>query len=237
MLFRWGCAHETTAVRAYLKNQKHHNNLTVAEAGFTVDLQNPFFGASTDGRVQCSCCKHKVILEVKCPFCVKSQSLQEAAEKNANFCLQIDQETGQMTLKKNHAYYFQVQGQLLATKADYCDFIVWSPNNKLHVQRIAPDVAFIADIQQKLHEFIIHSLLPELLAKWTTRQCSNIGSEPSVHVESWCYCRKGEEGEMVRCGGSECEVRLFHLRCTRLTRVPKRKWLCQNCSARKRSHV
>ncbi|KAK3884698.1 hypothetical protein Pcinc_011018 [Petrolisthes cinctipes] len=116
---RWGCEHEKDAVKAYIQDQKHHTQLTIAEGGFTVDLQNPFFGASTDGRVQCSCCNHRVILE----------------------------------------------------------------------------------------------------------------------KEAWCYCRKGEEGDMVLCSNKECKVRLFHLRCTRLTKVPKRKWLCKICSAKKRSLI
>ncbi|KAK3889998.1 hypothetical protein Pcinc_006047 [Petrolisthes cinctipes] len=55
--------------------------------------------------------------------------------------------------------------------------------------------------------------------------------------EAWCYCRKGEEGDMVLCCNKECKVRLFHLRCPRLTKVPKRKWLCKICSAKKRSLI
>ncbi|KAK3880823.1 hypothetical protein Pcinc_014710 [Petrolisthes cinctipes] len=116
---RWGCEHEKDAVKAYIQDQKHHTQLTIAEGSFTVDLQNPFFGASTDVRVQCSCCNHRVILE----------------------------------------------------------------------------------------------------------------------KEAWCYCRKGEEGDMVLCSNKEFKVRLFHHKCTRLTKVPKRKWLCKICSAKKRSLI
>jgi len=35
-----------------------------------------------------------------------------------------------LILKKNHQYYFQVQGQLHITKINVCYFVVWTPKGK-----------------------------------------------------------------------------------------------------------
>ena len=55
------------------------------------------------------------LLEAKCSYSVftKSWTCKEAATRDSNFCLQ---DCGsQLRLKRDHPYYYQVQGQLAAT--------------------------------------------------------------------------------------------------------------------------
>lgn len=72
----------------------------------------------------CSCCGAG-ILEVKCPFCVKDMTVTDAVNSLKGFCLEKD-ENGNMRLKRDHAYFYQVQLQLFVTKKSYCDFILWT---------------------------------------------------------------------------------------------------------------
>ncbi len=37
---------------------------------------------------------------------------------------------GNLTLKKNHKYYFQVQGGMAATGTQVCDFVVYTMNTE-----------------------------------------------------------------------------------------------------------
>jgi hypothetical protein len=46
---RWGCEHEKDALDVYsAKAKQHHANLSVTPAGFVIDLNKPFIGASPD---------------------------------------------------------------------------------------------------------------------------------------------------------------------------------------------
>lgn len=67
-------------------------------------------GARPDGIVQCDCCGIGV-LEVKCPFLCADKSIQSVAIENRNFFLHEDDE-GMLTLKQNHAYFYQVQMEM-----------------------------------------------------------------------------------------------------------------------------
>ena len=48
----------------------------------------------------------------------------DAANNNTGFCLEV--RDGELTLKKRHAYYAQVQAQMLVCGKELCDFVVWT---------------------------------------------------------------------------------------------------------------
>ncbi|XP_076308585.1 uncharacterized protein LOC143224004 [Tachypleus tridentatus] len=104
---RWGC-------------KTQHQQLKVVDSGLHIIPQYPYLGATSDGLVECLCCR-KGVLEIKCPHCKRGKSLNEAAE-DGQFCL--ERIGDKFSLKKNHAYYYQVQGQMLLTGVNYCDFVV-----------------------------------------------------------------------------------------------------------------
>ena len=54
------------------------------------------------------------------------------------------------------------------TGADYCDFVVWSPNEFI-VLRISPDAEFIAQAIDKVTNFFKLGVLPVLVGKWYTK--------------------------------------------------------------------
>ena len=56
---------------------------------------------------------------------------------------------GHCKLKRNHAYFAQVQGQMGVSGASWCDFIVYTKKG-ISVERIAFDPAYWAELRQKL---------------------------------------------------------------------------------------
>ena len=62
---KWRCQHEQDALKEYkIKSAHHHDRFTVSQAGFFISKDYPYFGASPDSMVSCSCCGQG-ICEVK----------------------------------------------------------------------------------------------------------------------------------------------------------------------------
>ena len=78
-------------------------------------------------------------------------------------------EAGHLELKDNHQYFYQVQLQTKLCNASYCDFVVWSKNQGIIVQRLFPDAEFINRALQQVENFIKHGILPELVGNWYTK--------------------------------------------------------------------
>ena len=53
--------------------------------------------------------------------------------------------------------------------ASYCDFVVWSKNQGILVQRLFPDAEFINRALQQVENFIKRGVLPELVGNWYTK--------------------------------------------------------------------
>ena len=73
---------------------------------------------------------------------------------------------------------------------------------ELFIQRIYLDEPFITISLEKCKEFIKVGVLPELVAKFYSRE--PISSKSSAlgttdNNELWCYCRGEESGEMFGC--------------------------------------
>ena len=52
-------------------------------------------------------------------------------------------------LKRAHAYYTQVQGQMGCTGAQWCDFVVYTKKG-MSIERIAFDRGYWVELQEKL---------------------------------------------------------------------------------------
>ena len=236
---QYGCDHENVAREKFItEHSKIHESFFVIKCGLILHPSYPFFGASPDGIVNCSCCGAGT-LEIKCPFRCRHQSFEEAAE-NHSFCL--EKENGTLKLKNDHAYYYQIQLQMKICQVQYCDFVVWKEED-MFVQRIPIDMEFIDDAMENVQPFTKLAILPELVGKWFTGQ--NVAPLPEVtkedqlnpnetcsSTEVWCYCKKGEDhGDMIGCDNKQCQIQWFHLSCLKLTitLVPKGKWYCPDC--------
>ncbi|KAG8177206.1 hypothetical protein JTE90_010779 [Oedothorax gibbosus] len=166
---QWGCTHEGTARKAYLKSSmEKHLNFNVSTAGFFINPEYPQFGASPDGIVECDCCGEGC-LEIKCPFCIRDCTKEQLYDKeNCMECI-----NGQFSLKRTHAYYYQVQAQLHIVNRQYCDFVLWT-NNTMLTERISKDDDFWRQNVPIATSFFRLVLLPELMAKYFTRATESL---------------------------------------------------------------
>ena len=92
------------------------------------------------------------IVEIKCPYTARDYTIKEALDKLDNFCLQMDSTTRLLCLKKDHEYYAQVQGQLMVTGCDSCDFVVYTKKD-IHANRLLPDIKFMESMLTNLADF------------------------------------------------------------------------------------
>lgn len=141
----YGKRHETNAKAKYLQiyNDRHFH-----ECGFVVNKLFKFLGATPDGKL----CDNgnSGVVEIKCPFSARNMTIQTACDEITNFYIEtID---GKMRLRRDHEYYAQVQGQLMITGSDFCEFIVFTQCD-LYTERILPDITFMKDMLDKLCVF------------------------------------------------------------------------------------
>ncbi len=133
----WGCKHEASAISRYETQMKVlHADFKVANSGLILNGQWPFFGATPDSKISCTCCGTGYV-EVKCPYCHRGESI-ECAVEDKKFCLQKKPD-GNLQLDRSHSYYYQVQTQLFVGNVDYCDFCVCTfshGQNNLYIERI-----------------------------------------------------------------------------------------------------
>ena len=238
---RYGCEHERKAISCY-QRQTLHQQLQIKPAGLMLFLQKSCFGASPDSFLECACCGPGV-LEVKCPYCLKDESFDAVSKKKSSFCLQKSTD-GKLTLKKDHPYYYQCQMQILVTSRQYCDFVVWAGDDKLHIETIKLERSFIEHQIKKAEELFWLAIVPELLGKWYSRDHTKLPEPPKdVDVTSdfpenddgtWCYCQEVKGGSMIKCENPSCPFKWFHMSCLRMKKAPKTRWFCPSCHFSKR---
>ena len=84
-----------------------------------------------------------------------------------NFCLEnVD---GSLLLKRNHAYYYQIQLQMKICEVEYCDFVFWGDESVFY-ERILIYTEFIDNAIEEAQPFIKLALLPKLVGKWFSGQ-------------------------------------------------------------------
>ena len=218
----WGCQHKKVARNLYETSMiEVHQDFKVNDSGLHISLDHPFIGASLDGYVSCVCCGEEC-LEIKCPYSNKDQFIFEAAE-NKKFCLETN--GSEYCLSRKHPYYCQVQIQLNVCKKDYCDFYVWTEKD-YHIEHIYPDAEFWSTCVRKSSQFLKLCLLPELVGKFYSRNASIIKSTSTCDEQEmkYCYCKKGEYGDMIECDNTNCPCQQFHYECIGLKSAPKEKW-------------
>ncbi|XP_057296778.1 uncharacterized protein LOC130625692 [Hydractinia symbiolongicarpus] len=215
---RYGKRMENRARSVYEQHVKqHHVDLQVVTTGLHIDPNFPYLAASPDGLVKCKC-HGQSLVEIKCPFKYKKSLKLWRNDKNCP----IDK-AGKF--KKNHAYYFQVQHQMLVTKMNYCDFFVFSQGkqeNDTFLIRVTKNEPFCRKLREKLAIVFEKVLLPELV----TRK-----SDPKLLNEEkvYCICRRPSFPPMIGCDNlGSCDIEWFHYSCVKITRAPK-TWLCSTC--------
>ncbi|XP_033097192.1 uncharacterized protein LOC117101339 [Anneissia japonica] len=118
------------------------------ECGFVINKEFTFLGATPDVIV---CSNSKCgLLEIKCPYSARNMSISQACADITGFYLKHS-ENG-IALDRRHNYYAQVQGQLMITGCNFCEFVVYTQKD-LYIERITPDIQFMAIMLEKLADF------------------------------------------------------------------------------------
>ena len=152
----WGKTHEEDGLKEYQQTLKeNHQSLQVQKTGLRISLQNPFLGASPDGKVVCDCHPPKLI-EVKCPYTLREMCEKDAANSKG---FPIDDDG---KVKHNHRYYTQIQMQLYVWDMEQCDLVIWTPQ-WIKVATVVKDSTFIEDMVSTCKIFFEQHLLPLLL--------------------------------------------------------------------------
>ena len=128
---QWGIDNEKNALERY----EAETGYKVIETGLWL-FPDGNLAASPDGLVadRKDPTVHIGIVEVKCPYRLKNEKPNEVRP----WYYQLEYLDQNNKLRKSHDYYHQIQAQLVATKMDWCDFVVSSPYNLL-IQRIYID--------------------------------------------------------------------------------------------------
>jgi len=158
---RWGRSHERAALLTYENfSKKKHEQFNVKNSGLHVNSKYPHLGSSPDGMVSCKCCGLGLV-EIKCPFTWRCKEPSEACT-DPNFSCVLDD--GKLKLKRNHNYFYQVQGQMALCNRSYCDFFVWTLRG-FEYERIYFDPNFWNMCIVKLNSFYLSAMIPELFCE------------------------------------------------------------------------
>lgn len=166
---KWGRTHEPAARRCYYNiMRKTHPGIEVKKSGLHLYNDAPYLGASPDGIVTCPHCaedEKEGLLEVKCPSVHRNKTPEEECLQDTCFCRVVN---GQITLKREHNYYFQVQGQMAVTGRKWCDFFVWTLKGQ-SIERIHFDEDLWNKVMSKLTHFYVSAVVPELFTERVKR--------------------------------------------------------------------
>lgn len=151
---------------------------------------------------------------------------------------------GDLSLLRDHAYYYQVQAQLNVCKLPYCDFVVWIEIG-IAVERITVDVFSYVTVMEgtifhlwhaaRDHWKVVHEetiadhsgVVP--LPSSTTTHAPDTDEQSEDYTKTWCYCSQPSYGTMIQCDNSECNICWFHCDCLRIRSPPKGQWYCPAC--------
>lgn len=173
---KYGIENEQAAIEKLAESL----NLKIEKCGLFVDEELPYLAASPDGLIG-----DDGIVEVKCPLSGSTLTPAEVINKKiglvGNMFLR-NKINGDLTVRKKHRYYYQVQGQLHITKREYCIFAVWTPQDIITVEIKKDDDFWRNQMEEKLTKFYMNCLLPELLD--SRRKRSMPIREPSYIIEA-----------------------------------------------------
>lgn len=226
----WGLANEENALREYFNQVSHtHSNFSLSNSGFVINTAYPHLGSTPDGIVKCDCCGEGTV-EVKCPYRFKDVHPCDIDIKS--FFLQKHMEAHSVcknALRKEHKYFYQIQGQMGICAYKYCDFICFT-NAGIHVERVLFDQEFFNELESKLTRFFKKCIMPEVLTQSLKHGSSKLSKRDVI-----CFCgQDNRQGAMVTCDSDHCVTKVFHMKCVGLKVAPKTKWYCLTCRPAKR---
>ena len=149
-----GIEHEDRAKLIYIKKMKKQlkPNIQVYESGLIVNPTFPYLGASPDGKVvDKSVDEPYGLLEIKCPFKYRKKCPAAASDETDFFLEKCGDD--RLRLKRDHIYFYQIQGLMAIAGLTWCDFVVYTLTG-MHVERVNFNSTLLKDTMfPKLSDF------------------------------------------------------------------------------------
>lgn len=163
-----GKKYEPIALQQYEKYMfSTRKQISVLKSGLVVSIGLPFLAASPDGKViDKGCIEPYGLVEVKCPSTKFLVTPLEACSDERFFAENIN---GKPKLKRNHPYYYQVQGQLAVTRANWCDFVIYTCMG-MNIERIEFASQFWSTVEEKLKAYYFNHFLGPAAAEFSKDQ-------------------------------------------------------------------
>lgn len=160
---KYGLDMETTVVKDF--KELSGPQVKVFKCGLLIHPDIYWMGCSPDGVIYDPNENPSVgILEIKRLFSMKGKSVEECLELKRDICIHRNQ-NGEIGLKHNHKYYFQLQGLMGISGLLWSKFCIHSKegSENLFVQKIKFDPGAFHKITAKVHELYFSHCLPYLL--------------------------------------------------------------------------
>lgn len=146
---RRGLALEPIAVEEYCRVREVNHY----PCGFLIHPDAPWMGSTPDGVVYDPEGQPTFgLVEIKCPNVMSYVD-----------CPYIVIKDGTHTLSRTHPYYWQVQGQLLISGCEWCDFVIYAEDDML-IQRIYRNTDVLETIKKRVDYFFFNFFLNAFLA-------------------------------------------------------------------------
>ena len=193
----WGQYNECGALKSFIKViRQQHTKVELHSCGLYVYEHLPIIAASPDAMVTCRCHGTSPV-EVKNPYKYRGLTICKLAEQEDS-CLNMNRNTGRISLDPMHPYYTQIQAQMLATMSERGFFCVKtvSPYNNFHCEEISFDPMFMEDVVEKATLVFKKIIIPELLEGLVKKNMSK-DSNNNVDTSDPTII------DIVACGGSD----------------------------------
>ena len=142
-----GLLKEPLASKKYSAIRTDMNN--VAPVGVVINPWSPWIAASPDRKIFDPSKTPKFgLLEIKCPKATSISELNYLAKNSA----------GNMPLKTNHSYYYQIQTQMAVCGMLWCDFFVMTETD-FHLETISFDKTFWESCKDLIDRFYFEQFL------------------------------------------------------------------------------
>lgn len=127
--------------------------IRTVECGLFVSHSHPMLAASPDRLLDTD-----TLMQVKCPYASRGMII---SERTVPYLTLVD---GNLTLKKNHNYFYQVQGQLFCAQRQLCKFVIYTIKD-IKIIDIPIDHCFIQRMLKELQSFFDNVFRKALIEK------------------------------------------------------------------------
>ena len=126
--------------------EPYHSNFAITKTDLHINADYPHLGASPDWIIEFDFCG-KGLVEIKCPR--KYSTGLKGWKNDKKFAIDSSK-----SVKKDHPYFEQMQGQMFPFGVRFWNFFVWTPvENDYLLFRIERDEHFISQALPKLDDY------------------------------------------------------------------------------------